>query len=227
MKKLKNISFFVAMMLSPSIWSQTRAINSAEFALESNTPDDLVIAKEEIDKASVNEKTMNAPKMYLIKGKVYRKLFEFRNNPMIAAVYLKSGLVAGQSMVDFYNSPGKKSSELNDDASIEVGNVFAAIFTEASIYSENLTKVKPEQKPFVNDTLVMYNRIMLDLFSKLDTGILNQLKGQKVERPYFVERLAYFSLGNSQPAKKMEILEKLMIFQLMQVQIQQYNSFQE
>jgi tetratricopeptide (TPR) repeat protein len=200
----------VAMMLSPSIWSQTRAINSAEFALESNTPDELVIAKEEIDKASVNEKTMNAPKMYLVKGKVYRRLFESRNNPMIAAVYMKSGLTAGQSMMEFYNSPGKKSSELNDEASIEVGSVFAAIFTEASIYSEKLTKVKPEQKPFVNDTLVMYNRIMLDLFSKLDTGILNQLKGQKVERPYFVERLAYFSLGNSQPTKRMEILEKLM-----------------
>lgn len=210
MKMLKHASFIVTLVLSPSIWSQTRAINSAEFALESNTPDELVIAKEEIDKASVHEKTMTAPKMYLVKGKVYRRLFDTRKNPMIAPLSLKSGLIAGQSMIEFYNSPGKKSSELNDDASAEVGSVFAAVFTEASDYSEVLNKVKPEEKPKVNDTLVMYNQIMLDLFSKLDTGILNQLKGQKVERPYFVERLAYFTLGNSQPAKRIEILEKLM-----------------
>jgi tetratricopeptide (TPR) repeat protein len=57
--------------------------------------------------------------------------------------------------------------------------------------------------------MVIYYQYLLDLYSRLDTGMINNLKGQKVERDFFVERIAFFALNNSSLENRKKIIEEL------------------
>ena len=128
MRKLYYVILAIGLGISSDAFSQTRSINSAEFALESGTPDDIIIAKEEIDKAAVNPKTANMPRMFLIRAKVYRSIFDKRGNPLIAPISHQAGFIASQSILNFFENPLKKKADELEEAKFEVGNVFAATF---------------------------------------------------------------------------------------------------
>lgn len=210
MRKLYYVILAIGLGISSDAFSQTRSINSAEFALESGTPDDIIIAKEEIDKASVHPKTANMPRMFLIKAKVYRSIFDKRGNPMIAPISHHAGFIASQSILNFFENPLKKKSEELEEAKYEVGNVFAATFNESQNVSDSLNKASEIKKPFYYDTMVSYYQNLLSMYGKLDTSMINNLKGQKVERDFFVDRIAFFALNNSDKAKRIQILDGLM-----------------
>jgi hypothetical protein len=210
MRKLNYVFLALGLSFSSAAFSQVRSINSAEFALESGTPDDIIIAKEEIDKAAIHPKTANMPRMFLIRAKVYRSIFEKRGNPMIAPLSHHAGYVASQSIINFYENPLKKKADELEDAKFEVGNVFAATFNESQTLTDEINKASDAQKPFYYDTMVRYYQSLLSMYGRLDTSMINNLKGQKVERDFFVDRIAFFALNNSDKTARLQILDGLM-----------------
>ena len=80
-------------MMGAQLQAQERSINSAEYSLASGTVDELMLAKEEIDKAAVNEKTYNSARMFLIKSMVYSRLFDFKGDSMVAPLAEKAGFM--------------------------------------------------------------------------------------------------------------------------------------
>jgi hypothetical protein len=210
MRKLNYVFLALGLSFSSAAFSQVRSINSAEFALESGTPDDIIIAKEEIDKAAIHPKTANMPRMFLIRAKVYRGIFEKRGNPMIAPLSHHAGYVASQSIINFYENPDKKKADELEDAKFEVGNVFAATFNESQTLTDEINKASDAQKSFYYDTMVRYYQSLLSMYGRLDTSMINNLKGQKVERDFFVDRIAFFALNNSDKTARLQILDGLM-----------------
>jgi len=76
MRKLGKITLGLAFAVGiiGSASAQMQAVNSAEYSLFSNSLDELISAKEQIDKAAVNPKTAQLPKMFVIKSMVYSRL---------------------------------------------------------------------------------------------------------------------------------------------------------
>jgi hypothetical protein len=87
--------------------------------------------------------------------------------------------------MNYYNSNEKKSSSDEDDARFTLGNCFAATFNETQSISDKLTDAKGEVKAKLNDTMLVYFDYLLKLYERLDTAMINDLKGQKIDRPYF------------------------------------------
>ncbi|MEY3965321.1 MAG: hypothetical protein RL263_490, partial [Bacteroidota bacterium] len=208
---LKSGLLLATVCLSMSAMAQKRSINTAEFALESGNPDDLIIALEEIEKARQNEKTNNAARMWLIRSKVYSTIFDKKGNEMIKPLSKMSGLQSADSILKFYGiTSDKKTSVVLEEAQFKVGAAFASSFNESMAFSEQFEKASSDEiKGKLNDTMVIYYQYLLDLYSKLDTGMINNLKGQKVERDFFVERIAFFALNNSNIVNRMKIMEDL------------------
>lgn len=195
---LKSGLLLATVCLSMSAMAQKRSINTAEFALESGNPDDLIIAIEEIEKARQNEKTNNAARMWLIRSKVYSTVFDKKGNEMIQPFSKMSGMKSAESILKFYGQTSDKKTSVDlEEAQFQVGAAFASSFNESMAYSEQIEKAGSDEiKGKLNDTMVIYYQYLLDLYSKLDTGMINNLKGQKVERDFFVERIAYFALNS-------------------------------
>jgi hypothetical protein len=202
---LKSGLLLASVCLSMSAIAQKRSINTAEFALESGNPDDLIIAIEEIEKARQNEKTNNAARMWLIRSKVYSTVFDKKGNEMIKPQSKMAGLKSAESILKFYGQTSDKKTSVDlDEATYQVGAAFASSFNESMTYSEQIEKASSEElKGLLNDTMVIYYQYLLDLYSRLDTGMINNLKGQKVERDFFVERIAFFALTSIECYRKM------------------------
>ena len=212
MSKLNIKALFLGLpfILASACTAQNKAINTAEFSLSSNSVEELITAKEEIDNAAVHEKTKNAARMYLVRGKVYCRIYEKRGNELIKPISQYSGLIAGQSFLEYYNHPDPKKSEFKEEADDELRNVFVATFYESQSFADEFIKSSDaKKKAFMADTLGVYYQLMLNLFDRLDTATLNAFKGQGVERKYFVERLAYFAVSNSDIEKRKAILNHL------------------
>ena len=208
---LKSGLLLASVCLSMSAIAQKRSINTAEFALESGNPDDLIIAIEEIEKARENEKTNNAARMWLIRSKVYSTVYDKKGNEMIKPQSKMAGLKSAESILKFYGQTSDKKTSVDlDEATYQVGAAFASSFNESMTYSEQIEKASSEElKGLLNDTMVIYYQYLLDLYSRLDTGMINNLKGQKVERDFFVERIAFFALNNSSLENRKKIIEEL------------------
>ena len=114
--------------------AQTKAVNSAEYALMSNTVEDLVIAKEEIDKAKLNLKTAELPKMYLVRADVYSRIAGAKGNELLNGLTDKAGLEATISMNKFFQSTLPKKDDDLETAIGLAGNSFAAAFNESTPY---------------------------------------------------------------------------------------------
>lgn len=212
MSKMNMKALFLGLpfILANAGIAQNKAINTAEFSLSSSAVEELITAKEEIDNAAVHEKTKNAARMYFVKGKVYCRLYEKRGNDLIKPYSVNAGLIAGQSFLEYYNHPDPKKSEFKEEADMELRNVFVSTFYESQSFADNFIKTTDaKKKTFMADTLGVYYQLMLELYDKLDTATLNDFKGQGVERKYFVERLAYFAVSNSDVEKRKEILNRL------------------
>jgi len=199
----------VSILLVGASFAQKRAVNSAEYALESGTPEDLIIAHEEIEKAKEHPKTATFPRMWLVRARVYQNVFDKRGNPMLAKIKYQSGLESARSIMNYYDSKEKKTSTDDEDARYILGNCFAATFNETQNYSEAFNTANDELKLRINDTMLTYFEYLINMHERLDTAMINELKGQKVDRPYFVERLAYYALNNSDVTKRMATLDYL------------------
>ncbi len=207
---MKALFLGLPFILASACSAQNKAINTAEFSLSSNAVEELLTAKEEIDNAAVHEKTKNAARMYFVKGKVYCRIYEKRGNELIKPISAGSGLIAGQSFLEYYNHPDPKKSEFKEEADQELRNVFVATFYESQTYADDFRKASDsKKKAMMADTLGNYYQLMLDLFDRLDTATLNDFKGQGVERKYFVESLAFFAVSNSDLEKRKLILNNL------------------
>ncbi len=212
MNKINIKALFLGLpfILVSACTAQNKAINTAEFSLSSGAVEEIITAKEEIDMAAVNEKTKNAARMYFVKGKVYCRIYEKKGNELIKPYSHNAGLIAGESFWEFYKHPDPKKSEYKEDADIELRNVFIATFYESQTFSEDFIKTTDvKKKPLIADTLTVYYRLLLNLYDKLDTATSNDFKRSTVDRKYFIERLAYFAIGNSDIEKRKALLTSL------------------
>ena len=212
MNKINIKALFLGLpfILVSACTAQNKAINTAEFSLSSGAVEEIITAKEEIDMAAANEKTKTAARMYFVKGKVYCRIYEKKGNELIKPYSHNAGLIAGESFWEFYKHPDPKKSEYKEDADIELRNVFIATFYESQTFSEDFIKTTDvKKKPLIADTLTVYYRLLLNLYDKLDTATSNDFKRSTVDRKYFIERLAYFAIGNSDVEKRKSILTSL------------------
>jgi len=94
--------------------AQKDKISTAEMKLTSNEMD-LIDAKSAIDQAAVFETTKATPYMYLVKGKVYQRIY---NSPVaqIKDLSKDAAYISAASFLDFFSSPVKKKSFEMEDA---------------------------------------------------------------------------------------------------------------
>jgi len=94
--------------------AQKDKISTAEMKLTSNEMD-LIDAKAAIDQAAVFETTKTLPYMYLVKGKVYQRIY---NSPVaqIKDLSKDAAYISAAAFLDFFTSPVKKKSFEIEDA---------------------------------------------------------------------------------------------------------------
>jgi tetratricopeptide (TPR) repeat protein len=179
--------------------AQTKAVNSAEYALMSNTVEDLVIAKEEIDKAKLNPKTAELPKMYLVRADVYSRIAGAKGNELLKGLTDKAGLEATMSMNKFFQSTLPKKDDDLETATGLAGNAFAAAFNESTPLFGT--------KDF--DQLCVYYGELIALYDKLDTSMTNNLANNKITKSSLMETYAQVASLHSDKNTKIKILQGL------------------
>lgn len=179
--------------------AQTKAVNSAEYALMSNTVEDLVIAKEEIDKAKLNPKTAELPKMYLVRADVYSRIAGAKGNELLKGLTDKAGLEATMSMNKFFQSTLPKKDDDLETATGLAGNSFAAAFNESTPLFGT--------KDF--DQLCVYYGELIALYDKLDTSMTNNLANNKITKSSLMETYAQVASLHSDKNTKIKILQGL------------------
>jgi len=201
MKKLGKIGLGLALTLGcfGMASAQMQAVNSAEYSLFSNSLDELISAKEQIDKAATNPKTSELPKMFVIKSMVYSRLYENRNQEVLKPYTAKSGYTAGESMLNFLNSSAPKKAELVEMANGEMGKAFISVLNESGELWES--------KDFT--TIGKYYMLLLPLYDKLDTATLSLLRNNKIERPFIVDRLVFCALNDKDKSAGMQLIKDL------------------
>jgi tetratricopeptide (TPR) repeat protein len=179
--------------------AQIKAVNSAEYALMSNTVEDLVIAKEEIDKAKLNLKTAELPKMYLVRADVYSRIAGAKGNELLKGLTDKAGLEATMSMNKFFQSTLPKKDDDLETATGLAGNSFAAAFNESTPLFGT--------KDF--DQLCVYYGELIALYDKLDTSMTNNLANNKITKSSLMETYAQVASLHSDKNTKIKILQGL------------------
>ncbi len=201
MKKLGKLSIGLALAVGiiGSASAQMQAVNSAEYSLFSNSLDELISAKEQIDKAAINPKTSQLPKMFIIKSMVYSRLYENRNQEILKPYATKAGYTSGEAMLLYINSAAPKKAELIETAKGEMGKAFISVLNESGELWES--------KDF--NTIGNYYLILLPLYDNLDTATLSLLRNNKIERPFIVDRLVYCALNNKDKNAGMQLIKDL------------------
>lgn len=187
------------MWSSQEVFAQIQAVNSAEYSLFSQSAEDLISAKEEIDKAAVNPKSSTMPKMFLIKSMVYSRVYDNRGLDQFKAYSEKSGLISINAMLDFYNSKEAKKPALVEQANEELGRSFIAGLNESFQYFDKSDY----------DEILKYYNVLLPLYDKLDTAASNSLRNNKIDRNFFVEKLVICAFNSKDKTAGVAALEKL------------------
>lgn len=107
----------IVLVIALPLKAQKDKISTAEMKLTSNELD-LIDAKSAIDQAATFETTKTSPYMYLVKGKVYQRIY---NSPVAQVKELSNdaAFISASSFLEFFNSPIKKKSfELEDAKSV-------------------------------------------------------------------------------------------------------------
>lgn len=110
-----NILLLALMVLSlQAVQAQKDKVSTAEMKLTNNELD-LIDAKKAIDEAAVFETTKTLPYMYLVKGKVYQRIY---NSPIAQVKDLSkdAAYISAESYLNFFNSPVKKKAFEMEDA---------------------------------------------------------------------------------------------------------------
>ena len=218
--------------------AQIKAVNSAEYALMSNTVEDLVIAKEEIDKAKLNPKTAELPKMYLVRADVYSRIAGAKGNELLNGLTDKAGLEATISMNKFFQSTLPKKEDDLETAIGLAGNSFAAAFNESTPYfnthSDSINKLKSlkSSSVIIADTagakkysqliqsmeakdslrfneLCIYYGELVALYDKLDTSMSNNLANNKITKASLMETYAQVASLHTDKATRIRIIQGL------------------
>jgi tetratricopeptide (TPR) repeat protein len=179
--------------------AQIKAVNSAEYALMSNSVEDLIIAKEEIDKAKINPKSAELPKMYLIRSDVYARLAGAKNNELLKGLTDQAGLEAMISVRKFHESTLPKKAEERDNGTALAGNAFAAGYNEAIGYFATKSY----------DTLCIYYAELIAVYGYLDTAMSNNLANNKITKASLTETYAQVATLHSDQKVKIAILQGL------------------
>lgn len=179
--------------------AQIKAVNSAEYALMSNSVEDLIIAKEEIDKAKINPKSAELPKMYLVRSDVYARLAGAKNNELLKGLTDQAGLEAMISVRKFHESTLPKKAEERDNGTALAGNAFAAGYNEAIGYFATKSY----------DTLCIYYAELIAVYGYLDTAMSNNLANNKITKASLTETYAQVATLHSDQKVKIAILQGL------------------
>ena len=179
--------------------AQIKAVNSAEFALMSNTVEDLITAKEEIDKAKINPKSAELPKMYLVRSDVYARIAGAKNNELLKGLTDAAGLEAMISIRKFHESSMPKKAEEKENGIALTGNAFAAGYNEAIAYFATKNY----------DSLCIYYGEMISIFDYLDTAMSRNLANNKITKESLTETYAQVATMHSNKATKIAILQGL------------------
>jgi tetratricopeptide (TPR) repeat protein len=179
--------------------AQIKAVNSAEYALMSNSVEDLIIAKEEIDKAKINPKSAELPKMYLVRSDVSARWAGAKNNEVLKGLTDQAGLEAMVSVRKFHESTLPKKAEERDNGTALAGNAFAAGYNEAIGYFATKSY----------DTLCIYYAELIAVYGYLDTAMSNNLANNKITKASLTETYAQVATLHSDQKVKIAILQGL------------------
>ena len=179
--------------------AQIKAVNSAEYALMSNTVEDLITAKEEIDKAKINPKSAELPKMYLVRSDVYARIAGAKNNELLQGLTNGAGLEAMVSIRKFHESTLPKKAEEKDNGIALAGNAFAAGYNEAIGFFATKSY----------DTLCIYYSELIAVYGYLDTAMSSNLANNKITKESLTETYAQVASLHSDKATKISILQGL------------------
>ena len=203
MNNMKNFGKILVaaslMWSSQDVLAQIQAVNSAEYSLFSQSAEDLISAKEEIDKAAVNPKSATLPKMFLIKSMVYSRVYDNRGLDQFKPYADKAGLISITAINDFYNSKEVKKAAIIEQANEELGRSFIAGLNESFQYFD---------KSDYEEILKYYN-VLLPLYDRLDTAASNSLRNNKIDRNFFVEKLVICAFNSKDKANGITTLENL------------------
>lgn len=179
--------------------AQIKAVNSAEYALMSNSVEDLITAKDEIDKAKINPKSAELPKMYLVRSDVYARIAGAKNNEMLKGLTNCAGLEAMVSIRKFHESTLPKKAEEKENGIALAGNAFAAGYNEGISYFATKNY----------DTLCIYYAEMIGIFDYLDTAMARNLANNKITKASLTETYAQVASMHSNWRMKVSILQSL------------------
>ncbi|MFM8994861.1 MAG: hypothetical protein ACKOI1_01275, partial [Bacteroidota bacterium] len=172
--------------------AQIKAVNSAEYALMLNSAEDLITAKEEIDKAKINPKSAELPKMYLVRSDVYARIAGAKNNELLKGLTNCAGLEAMISIRKFHESTLPKKAEEKESGIALASNAFAAGYNEGISYFATKNY----------DTLCIYYAEMIGIFDYLDTGMARNLANNKITKATLTETYAQVASMHSSKATK-------------------------
>ena len=179
--------------------AQIKAVNSAEYALMSNSVEDLITAKEEIDKAKINPKSAELPKMYLVRSDVYARIAGAKNNELLKGLTDGAGLEAVDSIRKFHESTMPKKAEEKENGTALAGNAFAAGYNEAISFFATKSY----------DTLCIYYAELISMYGYLDTAMSNNLANNKITKASLTETYAQVATLHSDKSQKIAILQGL------------------
>lgn len=179
--------------------AQIKAVNSAEYALMSNSVEDLITAKEEIDKAKINPKSAELPKMYLVRSDVYARIAGAKNNELLKGLTDGAGLEAMASIRKFHESTMPKKAEEKENGTALAGNAFAAGYNEAISFFATKSY----------DTLCIYYAELISMYGYLDTAMSNNLANNKITKASLTETYAQVATLHSLKSQKIAILQGL------------------
>lgn len=179
--------------------AQIKAVNSAEYALMSNSVEDLITAKEEIDKAKINPKSAELPKMYLVRSDVYARIAGAKNNELLIGLTDGAGLEAMVSIRKFHESTMPKKAEEKENGTALAGNAFAAGYNEAISFFATKSY----------DTLCIYYAELISMYGYLDTAMSNNLANNKITKASLTETYAQVATLHSDKSQKIAILQGL------------------
>ena len=179
--------------------AQIKAVNSAEYALMSNSVEDLITAKEEIDKAKINPKSAELPKMYLVRSDVYARIAGAKNNELLKGLTDGAGLEAMVSIRKFHESTMPKKAEEKENGTALAGNAFAAGYNEAISFFATKSY----------DTLCIYYAELISMYGYLDTAMSNNLANNKITKASLTETYAQVATLHSDKLQKIAILQGL------------------
>ncbi len=201
MNNLFKTTFGIALTLGFAQCStaQIKAVNSAEYALMSNSVEDLITAKEEIDKAKINPKSAELPKMYLVRSDVYARIAGAKNNELLKGLTDGAGLEAMVSIRKFHESTMPKKAEEKENGTALAGNAFAAGYNEAISFFATKSY----------DTLCIYYAELISIYGYLDTAMSNNLANNKITKASLTETYAQVATLHSDKSQKIAILQGL------------------